>query len=314
MRQRGLAVVFLTCLALASSAQTNEIAPREGFLEVPGGPVWFRITGTGSGTPLLALHGGPGAGSCRLSALEGLGDQRPIVLYDQLGSGRSGRPTDPTLWRLDRFVEELDAVRTQLGLGRIHLLGHSWGGSLAVQYLLSNGTRGVDSLILAGPLLSTRDWIKDADVLRRQLPVPTQEILERNETAGTTGSPEYQEATQVFNGRFLFHRQPAPAAPECEDAPFNRVIYKAMWGPSEFHATGNLVSFDVTNRLGGLHLPVLFVVGRFDEARPETVARYQKLIPGSRLEVIEDAGHMSMVDEPQRFLKVVRQFLGTIPQ
>lgn len=313
MRQgKALLLALVACVVLANCATTHRLVPREGFLNVPGGPVWFRVVGTASSTPLLILHGGPGVGSCRLSALAALGDQRSIVFYDQLGSGRSGRPADSNLWHIDRFVEELDAVRKQLGLSRIHLLGHSWGGALAVQYLLTKGTRGVESLILAGPLLSTRDWIDDANVLRRQLPMPVQEVLKRNEDAGTTHSPEYEEATQVFYSRFLYHRQPVPVTPECAGSASNQVIYETMWGPTEFYATGNLRNFDVTSRLGELHLPVLLVVGRFDEARPETVGRYQKQIGGSQLEVIEDAGHVSMVDEPQRFLEVVRRFMTTV--
>lgn len=92
---------------------------REGFLNVPGGAVWYRVSGNGTGIPLLVLHGGPGGTSCGSSALAPLSSGRKLVVYNQLGSGRSGRPTDRTLWRVERFVEELDAVRKQLGLKRI---------------------------------------------------------------------------------------------------------------------------------------------------------------------------------------------------
>jgi len=306
--------VLLMCLGIVSCAKPTAPAPTEGFLNVPGGPVWFRVVGTGSATPILLLHGGPGAGSCRLSALAALGDQHRVVFYDQLGSGRSGRPADPALWQINRFVEELDAVRNQLRLTRIHLLGHSWGASLAVQYVLTKGARGVESLILVGPLLNTRDWIDDANILRRQLPLPVQEVLKRNEDAGTTQSQEYQDATEVFYNKFFFHRQPVPVTPECAGSARNQDIYEAMWGPNEFYVTGNLNAFDVTHRLGELQMPVLFVVGEFDELRQETAARYHALVSDSRLEVIEGAGHMSMVDEPRKFLQIVQNFLGAIPR
>src|SRR5437879_3781719 len=102
---KTLLLVLLAWLILAGCTQTSfvprdEPTPKEGFLDVPGGPIWYRVAGTGSGTPLLLLHGGPGARSCRLSALAALGDERPIVFYDQLGSGRSGRPTNPELWQI----------------------------------------------------------------------------------------------------------------------------------------------------------------------------------------------------------------------
>jgi proline iminopeptidase len=306
-----LVLLAATGIAHAGGAQGTRRAPGEGFVDVPGGPVWYRVVGTGSGVPLLILHGGPGGQSCRLSPLTALGDQRPVVLFDQLGSGRSGRPTNPDLWRLDRFVDELDAVRRRLGLKRVHLLGHSWGAALAVQYVLTKGGRGVESLILSGPLLSTRDWIDDANVLRRRLPQAVQDVLKRHEDAGTTDSPEYQQATEVFYREFLSRRRPAPVIPECEGSTPNTLIYETMWGPTEFHATGNLKSFDVTGRLGELRMPVLRIVGRYDEARPETAARYQKLIPGSQLRVIEDAAHATIVDQPERYLQVVREFLSS---
>ncbi len=92
---------------------------REDFLNVPGGPVWYRVSGNGTGIPLLVLHGGLGGTSCGSAALAPLSSGRKLVVYDQLGSGRSGRSTNRTLWRVERFVEELDAVRKQLGLKRI---------------------------------------------------------------------------------------------------------------------------------------------------------------------------------------------------
>jgi proline iminopeptidase len=253
----------------------------------------------------------PGDRSCGYSPLAALGDQRPIAFYDQLGSGRSGRPTNLDLWQIDRFVDELEVVRNRLGLTRVHLLAHSFGTAVAVQYLLTKGTRGVESLILASPYLSTRDWIDDANVLRGQLPISVQEAMQRNEAAGTTNSDEYQEATRAYSRQFG-RRRPCPPNPECAGSAFNPVIYRAMWGPSEFYATGNLLTFDVTNRLGELRLPVLFVVGRYDEARPETMTRYQRLVTGSQVQIIEEAGHSQLADEPEAFLRTVRDFLARV--
>jgi len=307
-----LAGLLLAGCAKAEPTPRATAAPKEGFLDVPGGPVWYRVSGTGSGTPLLLIHGGPGGRSCRLSVIAALGDERPVVLYDQLGSGRSGRPDNPQLWHLDRFVDELDAVRKQLGLTHVHILGHSWGASLAVQYVLTRGAQGVESLTLAGPLLRTQDWIEDANVLRRQLPQSIQDTLKQHEDVGTIHSAEYQAAAEAFYRQFLFHSQPVPEDPACSDSAKNDVIYETMWGPTEFHATGSLKSFDVTDHLGELRMPVLLLVGEFDEARPETMARYQKLIAGSQLQVIEGAGHMSMVDEPEKFLQALRGFLHSV--
>ncbi len=114
------------------SPPTKSIQPGEGHVTVNGGKIWYRIVGSGKGTPVLVLHGGPGFPSDYLQPLEALGDERPVVFYDQLGCGKSDRPEDPKLWRAQRFVEELAEVRNALGLERIHLYGHSWGTMLAV--------------------------------------------------------------------------------------------------------------------------------------------------------------------------------------
>ncbi len=232
-----------------------------------------------------------------------------MVVYDQLGGGRSGRPTDPTLWRVERFVEELHSLRKQLGLRRMHLMGQSWGGSLAAAYVLAKGTKGIASLTLSSALLSTRDWMRDARELKKQLPKEVQEVLNRHEAAGTTNDPEYRKAEGEYTRRFVRRSPPGPPNPECSESIRNRTIYEQMWGPTEFFATGSLKDFDVTGRLGELRLPVLFLNGEFDEARPETAARYQKLVPGSRLEVIPEAAHSLLGDQPARTMEVLRRFL-----
>jgi len=298
-------------MLLVAWAATSLAQGREGFLNVPGGPVFYRITGSGRRIPLLVLHGGPGGTSCSFRALGPMGAERPIVTYDQLGSGRSGRPADPTLWRVERFVEELHALRKQLGLQKMHLMGQSWGGSLAAAYVLAKGTKGIASLTLSSALLSTKDWMKDAGELKKQLPEDVQEVLRRHEAAGTTNDPAYRKAEGEYTRRFVRRSPAGPVDPQCAESLRNRSIYEQMWGPSEFFATGSLRDFDVTGRLGELRLPVLFLNGEFDEARPETAARYQKLVPGSRLEVIPGAAHSLMGDQPALTVEVLRRFLAS---
>ena len=138
LMKRCLMIALFLLAALVSCKQAD-LKPGQGFLDVPGGPVWYRVVGAGTGTPILLLHGGPGGTSCGFSLLDALGEERAVVRYDQLGSGRSGRPDNLALWQRQRFVEELHSVRQQLGLTRMHLLGSSWGSALAVQYLLEKG-------------------------------------------------------------------------------------------------------------------------------------------------------------------------------
>jgi proline iminopeptidase len=310
MKKVLLATLLLSLCSFGLSRENPQ--PGQGFIDVPGGPVWYRVAGDGPGIPLLVLHGGPGGTSCGYSLLEPLGETRPVVRYDQLGTGRSGRPEDLSLWEVERFVAELDVLRHSLGLEQMHLLGHSWGASLAAAYVLEKGTQGIASLTLSSPLLSTPLWIEDANTLRRQLPEDVQQTLVEHEHEGTTDSDEYRQASEVFYKRHIYAGERPERPATCAGAPWSKVIYEYMWGPTEFYATGNLLDFDVTDRLHEIDVPVLFMTGEFDEARPETVAEFQKLVPGSRFVVIEDAAHASLSKKPDQYRQILHDFFASV--
>ena len=318
MSRRGLPHTLLLALSLfsgvlvaACSEVDRGLQPGDGFVEVTGGRVWYRIWGSGTATPLLALHGGPGMSSVYLKSLEGLSDQRPVIVYDQLGSGHSEQPTDSSLWQVARFVEEVAQVREALGLDRVHLLGHSWGTMLAAEYLLGE-PEGVETVIMASPALSVSRWLTDAKQLLTTLPDSLQEIIDRHEAAGTTSDTEYQDAVMHFYRRFLSRRDPWTIDTDSIFIQFNPAVYEKMWGPSEFTATGSLKTFERAESLRDLKLPVLFTTGRYDEATPETVAYYDSLTPDSRLVILENSAHITMQDEPERYVDVVREFLAEI--
>jgi proline iminopeptidase len=310
IRNRMAAMALATTLAACASAPALETARQSGFIDAPGGPVWYEIMGErdAEGTPLVVLHGGPGGTSCWAQVLAPLGDERPVIRYDQLGSGRSGRPTDETLWNPDRFVEELHALRRRLGLSEMHLLGHSWGATLAAYYVLQKGDEGIVSLTLSSPLISTPKWIADANLLRAQLPADVQRALDENEAAGTTDSAAYLAATEEFYARHVT-RGAAAEDYECSDAPGNSVIYNQMWGPTEFYATGSLRDFDLAARLGEIGAPTLFLTGEFDEARPETVAEFARAVPGARFVAIPGVGHASASRAPDLYRGILRDFM-----
>ncbi len=303
---------FLTHIALAAAlagCHGKQARPGEGYAIVPGGRVWYRVVGQGPGTPLVVLHGGPGAPSYYLESLARLGAERPVVFYDQLGAGRSDQPADTTLWRIERFMAELDSLRRHLGLREIHLLGHSWGGSLAIDYLLAKPA-GVRSVILASPLVSTARWLADADTLIATLPDSVRKVIAVNESAGTYLAPAYQAAVEVYYGRFLTLR----GGPEADNtlADLNVGLYNYMWGPSEFTATGTLRSYDRTSRLRELDLPVLYTAGEFDEARPATIEYFRSVTPGARFALIPASAHMTSVDAPEAFANTVSRFLRDV--
>lgn len=285
---------------------SNELS---GYAPVPGGRVYYRVVGSGEGIPLLTLHGGPGFPHNAFAPLTQLGDERRVVLYDQLGCGQSDRPTDPSLWTVERAVQEVDAVRHQLGLERIALLGHSWGGALAVDYMLSRPA-GVEKLILVSPLISTRRWLADAALLKAGLPPETRTTIDRCELAGDYGDDDYAQACEVFYARHVCRLRPLPEPYQESVAGLGAEVYNHMWGPSEFTCTGTLRDYERFERLGEIAAPTLWLCGRHDEARPETVASYQQQLPGSQLHVFEHSAHMSYLEETDEFLRVVRAFLA----
>lgn len=294
-----------------------EPTPAEGHVSFRGFRTWYRVVGEGEAPgrdPVLVLHGGPGTGHDYLEPLAALAASgRRVVFYDQLGCGRSDHPHDPSLWNVGLFVEEVAAVREALGLSRVHLLGQSWGGMLALEVTLAKHP-GLVSLVLASSLASVPLWIAETNRLRGQLPPEVRETLTRHEAAGTTDSTEYQEAVMVFYRRHVCRLDPFP---ECLERSFANLaadpeVYNTLWGPSEFHATGRLKEWDVTPRLGEVRLPTLVLSGRFDEATPAVVEAIQRGIAGSESVTFEESSHMPHVEEPERFLSVVEAFLARV--
>lgn len=216
MKQRVWCILILTlCLSCGRPIESQRT---EGYVNVVGGQIWYKIIGSGKGIPLLVIHGGPGGRSCEhLTYMKPLAESRPVIFYDQLGSGRSDHPSDAALWNVPRFVDEISRLREALGLDELHILGHSWGGAVAIEYMLSQTPTGVRSLILAGPLIETRQWIEDANTLRTLLPEDTQAVLAAGEQSQDYDSPEYLAATNLFYSRFLMlSGWPPPVLPECD--------------------------------------------------------------------------------------------------
>lgn len=284
--------------------------PQEGFIEVPGGRVWYRAVGDG-GRPLLCLHGGPGFTHYYLEPLEALAGRRQVIFYDQLGCGRSDRPEDPALWTVDRFVEELAQVRAALGLDRLHLFGSSWGGMLAMQYVLDRRPE-LESLILCGSPASMIRWVEDCAELLAAQPAEVRQVISEHEEAGFTACPEYQAAILGFYREHVCRLTPWPAGLERSFAEAGYAVYNQMNGPSEFTVTGTLKTWDVMDRLGEIGVPALLVGGRYDECRPAHLEEMHRRISGSELAIIEDASHLCFAEQPQEFTALVNSFLDHV--
>jgi proline-specific peptidase len=279
----------------------------EGYIDVPGGRVWYRSVGE-DGTPLLCLHGGPGFTHFYLEALEMLADQRQVIFYDQLGCGNADRPDDDSLWTVDRFVEELAQVRAALGLDDLHLFGSSWGGMLAMQYVLDRRPE-LRSLILCGSPASMTRWAADCDELLAAQPEDVRRVIRQHEHDGFTACPEYQAALLGFYREHVCRLDPWPSGLERSFAEAGYSVYNTMNGPSEFTVTGTLKTWDIMDRLGEIDIPTLLVGGRYDECRPDHLAEMHSRIPDSQLAIIEDASHLCFAEQPEAFGAVVNAFL-----
>lgn len=290
------------------------MAIREGFIPFKGYKVYYRIVGgreAAGKLPLLCLHGGPGVPHDYLEPLEAVaGKGRRVIFYDQLGCGNSDQPHDPSLWTVDLFVEELGVVRRALGLDRVHILGQSWGGMLAMQYALTRPA-GLAGLTLAGSPASMLQWVAEANRLRAELPPDVQQTLLRHEQAGTTDDPAYADAMMVYYRRHVCRLDPWP---DCLNRTIEKLIrnpevYNTMNGPSEFHVTGNYKDWDIIDRLGEIMAPTLVTSGRYDEATPAIAETVHQGIKGSKWVLFEQSGHNAHIEEPERYLSVLDEFL-----
>lgn len=286
------------------------VSDKEGYIPVKGGNIWYKVCGADKdGVPLLIIHGGPGAPHDYLETLESLASERPVIFYDQLGCGNSDRPSDTSLWTLERFVDELETVRNTLAPGRVHLLGQSWGSMLAVEYMIVKKPREIVSLIMSGPAIDAQRFASDAAGYLHELPDEMQAAISECDSSGDYSRPEYQNAVMEF---YKKHLCMLDVWPECMDRTFRKFgqeSYEYMWGPSEFRVTGVLSGFDRTGSLHELNVPVLYTCGRYDEATPAATMYYSGLTPGSQFYIFEGASHQHHLEKPEEYLKVTGEFL-----
>ena len=285
---------------------------REGYVDFHGHRTWYRVVGDldASAAPLLTLHGGPGSTHNYFAQLERLGSERAVVLYDQIGCGNSDRPTDLE-WNVALFRDEVAAVRDQLGLERIHLLGTSWGGMLAQEHVLS-GASGVLSLILSSTLANLALWNEEQLKLKAQLPPEVVEVLDRHEAAGSYDDPEYEEAMGVYFERH-FYRGPDPRAElDAMDAGRAPDVYRAMQGPNEWTTTGALKGWDTRDRLHEIDVPTLVIRGAYDMCTEAVAAELLNGIEGAREVVFEASSHTPALEESDRYVAVVGAFLREV--
>ena len=293
---------------LMMNACTTSTHTKEGFIEVEGGKIWYRIDGEGDKTPVLLLHGGPGSSSFYLEPLKELSQDRPVIFIDQLGCGRSTRITDTTLMTIEKNVEQLEQVRKALKLEKFYLYGHSWGTMLGMDYYVKY-PKGIQGLIFSSPLFSTKIWTDDADTLIATLPKATQKAIRESERQKKYANEAYKEAMNVYYKAYVRRSDKSKSQQDTAAKFFGENVYNFMWGPSEFTATGNLLNYNRLKDLPKITVPTLLTAGEYDEARPSSVRYYTSLIPGAQFKEIPQAAHSTMMDNPKEYIGVLREFL-----
>jgi pimeloyl-ACP methyl ester carboxylesterase len=261
-----------------------------GFIPMPQGAVAYWRVGVPGGRPLVCLHGGPGLPHSYLEPLADLGAEREVIFYDQAGCGRSSRRPPGSSWSIQYFVAEVGEVVAALGLEEFHLFGNSWGGWLALEYVLSEPPAMPVSLCLNSSPPSVARWVTDLNMLRAGM---------------------HAEDSREFNRRHMCRLRPWPRALKNAIAGFGDEVYAALWGTSEFGpVTGALKDWDVTPRLAALTLPTLVTCGRHDEATPEHMSVLAAGIAGARFRIFEDSSHMAFLEERHAFITELSSFLG----
>jgi len=288
----------------------REIAPdRRDEIRVDGHKVVAYSFGSGPET-VLCLNGGPGLPCDYLrDAHSCLVDQGyRVVAFDQLGTGASDRPTDPSLWTITRYVEEVETVRQALGLGRVHLLGHSWGGWLGVEYALTH-PEALKTVILEDTAADIPHLIGELERLRGALGPETVAMMQRHEAEGTLDHPVYQAAITILNHRHVcrLDHWPAPVKRSLDD--WNMGPYGTIQGPNEFLYTGNLKDWNRLPDMRRITVPVLITCGEHDELTPACALRMKLALPNARLHVFPNSSHMPFYEEPHAYYPVLLDFL-----
>jgi proline-specific peptidase len=273
--------------------------------------IWYGIAGESAGLPpVLVVHGGPGLPHDALESLSFLTDfGHQVIFYDQLGCGHSSRPVDAKHFTQQYFIDELAHLRSSLQLDQVHIYAHSYGGPIALNYLLTR-PEGVKSVILADTFPSTSALVQGWYSLVRNMPSEVQDlILEFQETGHTSDEKAYNEA---FNRYFVAQhacRVPIPSEVQRAFAKTGNEVYQRMHGPRWFTVTGQYKDWDVTARLNEIDVPALILCGEFDQCVPDLSRTLHENLPQAELTIISDCSHLPFIEKPEIHRSLVTQFL-----
>jgi len=309
----GLAAAALPTLARAQE-WTPPAPDQELRVPVRGGKIYLRINGDlkSPHLPVVFAHGGPGGNHAGSLATLQMAPERAVILYDQLDSGLSDHPNDPANWTVERFVSEVDAIRATLGLDRFHLVGHSWGSTIALEYA-GRQPGGLKSVTLGSPLISTKSWQRSTTADLNRLPRSVVRTINASEASGATDTAAYGLAMGTFYDHYMSPVAPPPyfrTYSQAHGLGLNQSLYQGMWGSGEIRATGSLKTYDGEALLPKVTAPTLFICGQHDEMTADVLKPMVAKVRGAKLVVIPGAGHALPSTHAAIYVAALRDHLG----
>jgi len=286
------------------------------MINVLGYNLYYRTFESPSGTPVkgnvLCLHGGPGAPHNYLLALADLANfGYRVIFYDQLGVGKSEMLKNKYMFSIEYGVEEVEAFRVAMNLGKMNLFGSSYGGLLAIAYALKY-QKNLKSLITAGGLASVPLTIAEMQRMKSELPPDVVSVLQKYESVGDFENPEYVDASMEFYHKHVCRMSDWPAEVQHTMANMSKPVYYFMNGPNEYTIIGNMMYWDVTEQLPSIEVPTLVTGGRYDEVSTKVAQSIHKGIKGSQRLTFEYSSHMPFWEEREKYMKVVAKFLDQV--
>jgi proline iminopeptidase len=291
----------------------------EGFVEVNNIMIYYKAIGNGD--PLLIVHGGPGAShDYFLPYLLSLIKNNRLIFIDERGSGRSQKLDDPAGYTVENMVEDVEGVRKALGLGKVSLLGHSYGGVLALAYALKY-QENLSNLILCSTFHSTSKMNQVFQQIKEKMNPELRAKIDKMEQEGLYGHGKDYEKNRYTtdymvaawgDGYFpyLYGNHPDANYDPIANGNMSWDLYREMWGShGEFVIDGNLSSVEYTDKLSTIKVPTLITVGDHDECAPSLSQEMQSKISGSKLVIFPKSGHMTFVDQPDLFISTINDFL-----
>ncbi len=308
-RLQGALVPNIDSLILPAATEVRTGGSR--MIEIDGGyHVWTKKVGDAP-IKVLLLHGGPGLDHTYFECFEDFLPPNGIEFYyyDQLDSTNSDKPGDPGLWTVERFCQEVEAVRKGLGLQQFYLLGHSWGGMLAIEYALAY-PQYLKGLIISNMAASIRSFERHFTQLRAALPEDVKNLLDKYEKSGQYEAPEYKKVVfdQVYN-QYICRLSPWPEPILRDFRNWNQKIYNYMQGPNELVCTGTFKDWDRWTDLPRIATKTLVMGAKYDEMSAEDLRKMADLMPNARAWISAKGSHFAMYDDQPAYFTELLTFL-----